>query len=286
MIPELLAFSSAIFWAIQITFSRKGLLTLTVTSGLMVNLIVVTVTLWLFTIIFFPTQNISPTAILVFALSGAIAPFLGRLFLFEGIFRLGSSLAASFRGIYPLFATFTAIIFLGEKITLLIFLGTLSIISGAVIVSSSNIGSKLKFRKLDISIPILGALCFGLADPIRKFGLGLLNSPILGAAIGSTTALACLTLFLTYRRKIVLPVNNEGTKYLVISGFVTSFALMTLFFALSFGSVVLVTPLSGTAPLFVLIFSHVFLKQVEKVTPFLVIGAIVIVLGSALVAIG
>jgi len=129
-------------------------------------------------------------------------------------------------------------------------------------------------------------LCFGLADTILKLGLDLLDSQILGAAIAATTALACLTFFSAYRGERLLPINEEGSIYFVISGLITSFTLVALFFALSLGKVISVAPLKGTSPLFTLLFSHVFLKGIEKVTPFLVIGAIVIVAGSALVVIG
>ncbi len=286
MIPELLAIGSAILLAIQITVSRKGLLTLTVTSGLMINLSVATVTLWLFAIIFFPTQNIDSTAILFFVLGGAIGPFLGRLFLFDGLRRLGAALASTINGIYPLFASLIAIIFLGEKITLFIFLGTVSITLGVGIISWSKSGSQWKFRKVYLIIPILASLCFGFSDSIMKFGLGLMDFPILGAAVMSTTALASLTLFLICKGELSLPIREEGSIYLVISGLITSFFVMAFFSALSFGTVVIVSPLAGTAPLFVLLFSRLFLKGIEKVTLYLVIGAIVITFGSTLVAIG
>lgn len=118
MIPELLAVCAAILWGMQIILSRKGLLSLTVTSGLMINLFVSTITLWSITFISLPSLNLNSGAIIFFALGGAIGPFLGRLFLFEGIRRLGAVLTGSLVGIFPLFASFTAIIFLGEKITL------------------------------------------------------------------------------------------------------------------------------------------------------------------------
>jgi uncharacterized membrane protein len=221
-----------------------------------------------------------------FVLGGAIGGFLGLFLIYEGIYRLGAALTSSLIGIYPLFASLFAIIFIGEKITLLIFLGTLSIILGVGIISMPGRRSQWKFRKLYLFIPILAALCHGLASLIRKLGLDLLDSPILGAAIGTTTALACLTLYLAYRGEIALPINEKGSTYFVLSGLIGSFSLVALFFALSLGRVVFVAPLVGTSPLFTLLFSHVFLKGIEKVTPFLVIGAIVIVAGGALVAIG
>ncbi len=286
MIPELLAISSAILLAMERIFTKKGLLTSSVTSGLMINLSVASVTLWLIAIIFFPTQNINPTAILFFVLAGIIGPFLGRLLLFDGLHRLGAALASTLNGVYPLFASLIAIILLGEKITLLIFIGTLSIFLGVGIISWTKSGHRLKFRKLYLIIPILAALFFGFADSIMKFGLNLMGFPIIGSAVMSTTALASLTLFLICKGDFSLPIREEGSIYLVISGIIASFFLIAFFTALSFGTVVLVSPLTGTSPLFVLLFSHLFLKGIEKVTRHLAIGAIVIIVGSALVAIG
>jgi len=221
-----------------------------------------------------------------FVLVGVIGGFLGLFLFYEGIHRLGAALTSTLLGIYPLFASFFAIIFIGEKITLLIFLGTLSIILGVGIISRMKSGSQWKFRKLYIFIPILSALFWGLADTIRKLGIDLLDSPILAAAIGAITTLTCLTLFLAYRGEISFPINERGSKYFVASGFITSFAVVATFMAFRLGEVITISPLVSTSPIFTLLFSHVFLKEIEKVTPFLVIGAIVIVAGSALVAIG
>ncbi len=204
----------------------------------------------------------------------------------DGIRRLGANTAGSLRGIFPIFASLTAIIFLGEEITLLILLGTLSIILGVGMISGLGRESPIKFRKTDICIPILAAACFGLADTVRKLGLDLLNYPFFGAAIGATTAIACLTLLSAYRWGLSLPLRNKGAQYFVISGLSTSFALVALFFALSFGKVVFVAPLEGTSPLFVLLFSHIFLRGSERVTPFLLFGALLIVVGGALVTVG
>jgi drug/metabolite transporter, DME family len=51
------------------------------------------------------------------------------------------------------------------------------------------------------------------------------------------------------------------------------------------GEVSVVAPLAGTAPLFVLPFTSLFLKGVEQLTGRIVIGAILIVLGVFLLTI-
>jgi uncharacterized membrane protein len=55
--------------------------------------------------------------------------------------------------------------------------------------------------------------------------------------------------------------------------------------ALGLGEVSVVAPLAGTAPLFVLPFTSLFLKGVEQLTGRIVIGAILIVLGVFLLTI-
>jgi uncharacterized membrane protein len=54
---------------------------------------------------------------------------------------------------------------------------------------------------------------------------------------------------------------------------------------MSLGEVSVVAPLAGTAPLFVLPFTSVFLKGVETLTGRLVMGAMLIVLGVVLLTI-
>ena len=53
-----------------------------------------------------------------------------------------------------------------------------------------------------------------------------------------------------------------------------------MLYALSFGPVVMVTPLTATLPLWVVIGSKLFLRDVEKITTRIVIGAILVVAGT------
>ena len=76
MIPELLAISAAMFWGAQSVFIRKGLLTLTVTSGLMIHLFVATIILWLFTFIFPSSLDLNSRAIMFLFWEGQLDHFL------------------------------------------------------------------------------------------------------------------------------------------------------------------------------------------------------------------
>lgn len=69
------------------------------------------------------------------------------------------------------------------------------------------------------------------------------------------------------------------------AGCISSTAAICFYLALDNAPVVLVSPVSGTSPLFAIIFTTVFLKRLERVTTRMVVGVIFVVIGVALVTI-
>jgi uncharacterized membrane protein len=63
-------------------------------------------------------------------------------------------------------------------------------------------------------------------------------------------------------------------------------AWLTLFYALSNGKAIIVTPLASLHPLFVLVLSYFFLGKVEKITKGVLVGAGVVVAGILLITTG
>ena len=59
--------------------------------------------------------------------------------------------------------------------------------------------------------------------------------------------------------------------------------LASLFSALELGNVVVITPLVSAQPLFVMLFSRFLPEGMERITPHMIAGGILIVLGGALV---
>jgi uncharacterized membrane protein len=59
-----------------------------------------------------------------------------------------------------------------------------------------------------------------------------------------------------------------------------------LFLALDRGSVVVVTPIVSALPMFVMLFSFFLLREKEKITPFMVLGGVLITVGGALISLG
>jgi uncharacterized membrane protein len=61
---------------------------------------------------------------------------------------------------------------------------------------------------------------------------------------------------------------------------------LTLLYALSYGNVVIVAPLANLHPLVVVALSYVFMKDTEKLTSKTIYGAVIVVIGIALITIG
>jgi len=58
---------------------------------------------------------------------------------------------------------------------------------------------------------------------------------------------------------------------------------VSIYYALDLGKVTVVIPIASTGPLFSLTLSALFLRDVEKVTPKIVIGACLIISGVLLI---
>ena len=79
--------------------------------------------------------------------------------------------------------------------------------------------------------------------------------------------------------------HGRGLVYFVGAGIAENLSVFLVLVALGLGEVSVVTPLAGTAPLFVLPFTSLFLKGVEQLTGRIIFGAILIVLGVFLLTI-
>jgi uncharacterized membrane protein len=127
--------------------------------------------------------------------------------------------------------------------------------------------------------PFLSALCFGTVVIIRKLGLSH-APPMFGYAINVTTAFIAFTAYLVASGQFsTVACDGKGLRHFVVAGLGENIGVLCVLIALSLGQVSVVTPLNGTAPLFVLALAYIFLKDVERLTGRLVLGTVLIVLG-------
>ena len=74
--------------------------------------------------------------------------------------------------------------------------------------------------------------------------------------------------------------------HLMLAGLSSAWGASFLFLALSKAPVVLVAPLAGASPLVAVLLTHMFLQRLETVTWPTVAGALLVVAGVALIAVG
>ena len=95
------------------------------------------------------------------------------------------------------------------------------------------------------------------------------------------TALIAFTVLLGAFRRIgdVLACRGRSLAWFIAAGFAENTGVFLNVMALSVGSVSVVAPLLGTAPIFVLVLSFVFMRGLETLTPRVIVGTVLIVLG-------
>jgi uncharacterized membrane protein len=233
------------------------------------------------------------SGILYFILAGLFAPGMARIFSYKGIDKLGASVSTPLQSTETLFSFILAVIFLEEKITLPIVFGTGSICLGVMILkreieSQRNMTNRWMRDKRYLFFPIIAAVLYGTSVFLRKLGLNEVRSPILGAMMTSLSSWVLLTLFLSRKtiRRDFINLNRKATSFFLISGGCTSLAWLSLFYALSIGKVVVVSPVQTSHPLFTVLLSYLFLRNVERVTYKTFIGALLIITGISLLSMG
>lgn len=273
-----LALSGAFCSAAATILIRLGLRGGDALTGYWISLAVGTVGLWAAVLLAGPGGSTRASGVLLFVLSGMVGSIGGRFLRFVSIQKVGAPVGAALMSLNPFIATGLAVLLLGERVTAPLLAGTVVIVAGATLLSLS--GRTVGFRPGALAYPLLAATCFGAVMILRKAGLGGVG-PTLGFAINVTTALVACTAFMLVARR-GLETTRRSLLYFVAAGVLENLGVFLSVVALSVGSVSVVTPLTSTAPVFVLLMSGLFLRG-DRAGARVVLGTILIVAGIYLV---
>jgi len=141
-----------------------------------------------------------------------------------------------------------------------------------------------EWRKMDVIYPLIGAMAFGASAILRKAGLGIVNIPLLGAAVtAAAAAIFSFTLLQIRGGKEALKLTRRSAAWLFSAGFFNAAAMLSVFYALSHGKVVIVEPLVSSNPVTTLLLTSIFLRDIESLTLRVMLGAALTVTGTILV---
>jgi DME family drug/metabolite transporter len=267
---------------------KKGIERTNPISAMLVVTLAGTLILLAITLPLIQLSHIKSKAFPLFVLAGLFSPALVRWLYFISIDRIGPSMSSSIMSTGPAFTAIIASGFLKEKLTIGVGLGILLIIGGTIVFERdiSASGKSDLGHKKDLIFALFAAVFSGSGIVIRKMGLNVLDEPLLGVTVGFITsllfyAMLCLA-FKDMRAAISL--NRKNTLYLCGAGVFLTGGWLTLFYALSYGDAIIVAPLASLHPMLVLGWSHLFFKDMEKITFKTVLGIVVVLIGVLLIA--
>ena len=284
MLALLIGLFASFWFAVSMILINRGVLAVDYFRGLLTNLGVNMLFLWLYVLLFAVKLDLWEPANLIFVLVGIFVPGVARFFIFKGMERLGASITSCLTNSTPLFATLFAVSFLHERPTATNILGTLSIVSG--IISLSWKGATKTWRSWDLLFPLAAAFLFAARDNMVRFGLLKIHSPLLGAAIAATTSFITMSLlyFLFEEKKPLQKTARMGFRLFAAAGFMNFLSYAFAYTALSMERVSLISPLINGSSLFILPLSGLLLRDVEKITGRKIAAILLVILGVFLIS--
>jgi len=283
----LFALIAAFGHAFDSFFVRKGLIeTPAPVAATFITLTVNFIFFIILSLLFLPGHLLRLDLVYIFIIAGMLAPGFGRAFAYKGLETLGMSVSSPIVNSDSFFSITLALIFLDEPLTVPLAMGILGVMTG-IILLSYEIGRRhtpsasRKFKRRYLFYPLTAAFLFGLSVFLRKAGLRVAGSPLLGAVFTSGTSWFIIALFMTAsgHMKGVFQVQGKSLVYFFIAGGVNCVTWLALFQALHLGRVSIVSPISGCYCLITLLLSVVFLRQAERITATIVIATFLIVSG-------
>lgn len=291
LIGSALAVAAALFLAIQVVCVRIGTDSGRSNDALIVVLLVnIVILVPVAIVVGYPDYIVPPDAILSFAAAGLVGTMLGRAFEYAGIERIGASRSEPIKASQPLHAAVLAVVVLGETLTPIAGVGTVLVVVGIALISweslNSSNGSSEPISSAYLALPVASAFLYGVEPVLAKVGLATGTSAFVGLGIKTLTATVAFYAYLRYRS--ALPgreaFRSANTKWYVGAGLANSAFLLSYYAALSIAPVVLVQPVLQTSPLFVVLFSVLFLQQLERVSLRVAVAATIVTLGAAIVS--
>jgi drug/metabolite transporter, DME family len=281
---EFYALANAFLFAFHNMLTKKAMRYSNPATGVISSLLINIVFLWSVSILFVPLSSLTSASILIFVVVGFFQPGLTRLLTYKGIDALGVAITDPIRATTPLFSAMMAIIFLGEQLTVPIVVATLMIITGITLLSWRSGSVKLASSAVFLWYPIAASALAGASQVVRKFGLAAVPHPFLAAAVTATSSfvVSLLTLWYVEKSRETWKMNRQCFWWFLAAGITISLGMVCIYYALDLGKVSVVIPISSTGPFFSLIFSALFLRDVERVTGRIVISATMIVGGVLL----
>jgi drug/metabolite transporter (DMT)-like permease len=298
LLGDALALASATCFAISNVTIARGARAEAEDNGAFVSLIITTLIAgagWLAVGMARGFPPVTARALLWFAGAGVFTAFVGRVFFYESVQRLGAMRSAALKRLNPFFAVVLGVIVLGETLTRGMTIGLALIVgSFAVLVAGTrNVGvmeapdaARSHLARWGYLYGIVSALGYSSGYLLRKMGLAEAHDALLGAMLGCLVgALMFLVtaIFSADYARAVRATFARPNAWLIGAGVMSSFGQIFYFAALNESPMSRVALISSMEIFVTLFLGFVFLRKRERLTPALVLAAVLGVAGTAFI---
>jgi drug/metabolite transporter (DMT)-like permease len=283
---QVLALITSMFYASALVSARAGMRYSTPTTVTLVSILIQNLLLWS---AIFVTGGMHPVPLIGILLFTVVGIFqLGvRLLAYTGVEKIGASRSSALQSVSPLISAAIAVAMLGEPTTLLIVLGTCLVVVGIVLISWKPERQLAEFRRWYLLLPIGAAFLTGINHPIRRYVLTLADEPLFFSALmGSVSLVGFVIYFAASRRSQRLVWNRKAIGPFLATGVCETMSILLIITAISMGRVVIVAPIAASYPVWSLIQSAIFLRDVEPINWKVITGIVSVVAGNFAIHLG
>ena len=286
LLPQAIGLLTAWTYGISIISARRGLQYSNASTVTLLSLISQTVILWTLVGVFTGIPDVGTGFLWAAVTVGFLMPVL-RWLTYTGISKIGAARGTALRSTHPLFSALLALTFLGETATAPLLTGIVLVVAGITVISWREEERLSTARWWHGAYSLSGAFTAAVVHNIARFSLKSAGYPILFAAIVGVVSLLTFAGFLALPRGFGRPVwDRRAMKPFLTAAVLENVGFLLFNTALSVGPVVIVTPMVATQPMWVLVFTVVFLRSIEMVTLRTVGGSVAVVIGTVAITLG
>jgi drug/metabolite transporter (DMT)-like permease len=227
--------------------------------------------------------DVVPAQLWPFALAGMVVPGASSIVMFHAIRLAGPSRALVVIGVAPLLSVLLALALLDEPFVPELAIGTVLVVSAGVLLAGETRPQHV--RVLGGVLALTCAAMFAGRDILARWAAREEHPPPLVAT--ATTLVfgvaAVLTWLVVVRRRTIAERLRRGRRAFALAGVCLGLAYASLLTAFDTGRVTVVAPLNATQSLWGVVFAAVLLRRTEAIGRRVVLAAVLVVAGGALI---
>jgi drug/metabolite transporter (DMT)-like permease len=237
--------------------------------------------LWIFDISIFRWE-----AFAWFAILGVVNFCINRWIFYTGMRVMGPSRHITITSLSPLPTLILAVLFLGERPGNLVLFGTALVVLGVIAVSYAP--TKGRWFQIGIGWSLASTILLAASGYMRNRGMHYMPAAALLTAWSAMVALPAGEMIRPFLPKQYFSWGNAGLTVvpIIVVGVLFNSAQQVIINSSLKGQLSLAVPIMSGSPVFVMILSVIFLRDLERLNYRVVIGVLITIFGMAAIGVG